>query len=86
MFTAPANVSPRHTIEPVLLTVAEVAESLRLSRRTVESLISSQQLRSVTIGRSRRVRKADLEAFAAYGTAEVIKAGLRAIANDTDGE
>jgi excisionase family DNA binding protein len=76
----------RHTAEPILLTVEEVADSLRLSRRTVESLISSKQLRSVTIGRSRRIHRDDLETFASYGTAEVIKAGLRAIANDKEDE
>ena len=58
---------------PALLhTLNDVAESLRLSRRTVESLIASGQLRSVTIGRSRRVNADDLAEFAARGTGEAI--------------
>jgi len=73
------NTYPAQTA-PLLNTLDEVAEALRLSRRTVESLIASGQLRSVTIGRSRRVYQADLIDFASRGTDEIIKSGLRAIA------
>jgi excisionase family DNA binding protein len=42
--------------EPVqLLTIPEVAERLRLSRRTVENLIHDGELRTVRFGRSVRV-------------------------------
>jgi excisionase family DNA binding protein len=70
--------------QPLLFTVDQVAESLQVSRRTVESLISSGQLRSVTIGRSRRVSQDDLVAFASRGTDEIIKSGLRAIAESAN--
>lgn len=39
----------------LLLTVEEAAESLRLSRTLVYELVSSGELRSVKIGRARRV-------------------------------
>jgi excisionase family DNA binding protein len=47
----------------LLLDLPEVATSLSLSLRSVQALVYSGQLRSVTLGRSRRVVKADLEAF-----------------------
>lgn len=46
-----------------LLTVEEAAERLRLGRSMTFELIASQQLRSITIGRARRVREIDLDAF-----------------------
>lgn len=82
---APAQ-TVRPSIVPILLTISEVAESLRLSKRTVELLLASNQIPSISIGRSRRVRKTDLETFASYGTAEIVKSGLRAIAESTDVE
>lgn len=45
---------------PLLLTVAEVAHRLRLSRSTVYVLISRGQLRSVKQGAARRVPAAAL--------------------------
>lgn len=77
------NTHPAHALRhdiPVLLTLDQVAKALQVSRRTVESLVSSGQLRSVTIGRSRRVTQDDLAQFASRGTAEIIKPGLRAMA------
>lgn len=71
-------------IPALLHTLDDVTDALRISRRTVESLIASGQLRSVTIGRSRRVYRADLIDFASRGTDEIIKSGLRAIAESTD--
>lgn len=49
-------------VEP-LLTVADVAEVLRLSVRTVRRLIAEKQLRVVRVGRSVRVRPKDLRSF-----------------------
>jgi excisionase family DNA binding protein len=45
-----------------LLTVADVAQVLRVSTRTVRRLIKSGALPSVTVGRSIRVRLEDLVA------------------------
>jgi excisionase family DNA binding protein len=47
----------------LLLDLPQVAEALSLSLRSVQSLIYAGRLRSVTVGRSRRVAVADLEAF-----------------------
>lgn len=80
------NMNPAHSMRhdvPVLLTINDVASVLRVSRRTAEYLISSGQLRSVPIGRSRRVTQDDLREFASRGTAEIVKAGLRAVADST---
>jgi excisionase family DNA binding protein len=49
----------------VLLTVAQVCERLQISRPTFYGLLESGQLRSLTIGRARRVVLADLEALIA---------------------
>lgn len=46
-----------------LLTVADVAEVLKVSTRTVRRLIKSGALASVTVGRSIRVRQEDLAAL-----------------------
>jgi excisionase family DNA binding protein len=48
----------------VLLTVEEAAELLRLGRTTVYALIKSGELASVPVGRLRRIRPADLAAYA----------------------
>lgn len=45
------------------LTVAEVATQLRVSTMTVYRLIRSGELAAARIGRSYRVRPADLDAF-----------------------
>ncbi len=47
----------------LLLDLPQVAGALSLSLRTVQGLIYSGQLRSLTVGRSRRVAVADLDAF-----------------------
>ena len=49
--------------EPFLITVAEVAYSLSLSRTKVYELLYAGELPSVKIGASRRVRRTDLEKF-----------------------
>jgi excisionase family DNA binding protein len=47
------------------MTVSEVASSLRVSTMTVYRLINSGELPAARIGRSFRVRTADLEHFVA---------------------
>ncbi len=42
-------------MEPLLLTVGEVAEVLHIGRTKVFDLIATQQIRSVKIGQLRRV-------------------------------
>src|ERR1700752_1715242 len=69
------------TSTPVLLlTIEDVAASLQVSRRTIDSLLASGQLPSVNIGRSRRITTEALREFASKGVNEVVKAGLGAIA------
>lgn len=43
------------TVVPVLYRVEEAAEALRISRSVIYELIRSEQLRTVKVGRSRRV-------------------------------
>ena len=47
----------------ILLTIPQVAERLHMARSTVYELVLSGQLPSLTIGRSRRIREADLDAW-----------------------
>jgi excisionase family DNA binding protein len=49
--------------ERLLLDLPQVAEALSLSLRSVQNLCYDGRLRSLTIGRSRRVAVADLAAF-----------------------
>ena len=46
-----------------LLTVAEIAESLRVSTMTVYRLIRTGELAAVRVGRNYRVRQRDFAAF-----------------------
>lgn len=48
---------------PLLLTPEEVADVLRVGRTKVYSLIQRGELRSVRIGKSRRIPYSALEAF-----------------------
>jgi excisionase family DNA binding protein len=48
---------------PLLLRVSDVCDQLGLSRASVQRLLSSGAIRSVQIGRSRRVLYADLQQF-----------------------
>lgn len=50
---------------PSLLTVAEVAEMLRVSEMTIYRLIKSGELRALQIGKSYRLREDDVDAFLA---------------------
>ena len=47
----------------LLLTVPEVAQHLRVSKRTVHRLIASRSLPVLRVGRSIRIRRDDLHAF-----------------------
>jgi excisionase family DNA binding protein len=49
----------------MLLTVEETAAQLRIARRRVFEMIRDGSLPSVKIGRSRRIRNADLVAYVA---------------------
>lgn len=51
-------------LPPVLLKVEEAAELLGVGRTTAYALIKSGALASVPVGRLRRIRPADLTAYA----------------------
>ena len=51
-----------------LMTVTEVADTLRVSTMTVYRLVSSGELPGLRIGRNIRIRTRDLDAFLAAGT------------------
>ncbi|WP_045877110.1 helix-turn-helix domain-containing protein [Pseudofrankia sp. DC12] len=53
------------TAPKLLLTVEEAADVLGLGRTTTYALIRTGALKSVRIGRARRVRVTDLDAYAA---------------------
>jgi excisionase family DNA binding protein len=48
-----------------LLTIPEVADRLRVSRRTVERLIATGRLRAIAVGRRRLVTDRELEMYIA---------------------
>jgi len=50
-----------------MLTVAEVAEILRVSERTIYNLLEAGDLRGVRVGRSWRMQKEALEEFIKTG-------------------
>lgn len=50
---------------PLLLSVNEVAELLRIHRATVYDLLATGELRSTTLGRRRLIPRAALEEFVA---------------------
>ncbi|MET8808133.1 helix-turn-helix domain-containing protein [Streptomyces sp. NPDC004546] len=57
-----------HAIEPttlprLLLTAEQAAEVLQIGRTKVYALMGSGHLKSVQIGRLRRIRSTDLQAF-----------------------
>jgi excisionase family DNA binding protein len=56
--------------EALLLTVAQVCARLQISRPTFYGLLHSGRLKSLTIGRARRVPLAALEAFIEEATRE----------------
>jgi excisionase family DNA binding protein len=50
---------------PTLLTVEEAAQGLRIGRTLMYELISTGAVVSVQVGRLRRIRPADLDAYVA---------------------
>jgi excisionase family DNA binding protein len=46
-----------------LLTVAEVAQHMRVSRMTVYRLIKSRQLAAIRVGKNYRIRRRDVEGY-----------------------
>lgn len=57
-----------------LLTVAEVADELRVSTMTVYRLIQRDELPALRIGRSYRIERDDLDAYLAGQTTDVDRA------------
>ena len=53
-----------------LLTVAEVAETLRVSNMTVYRLIKSGELTAIRVGKNYRIRTADLDDYLSGGFVE----------------
>jgi excisionase family DNA binding protein len=62
------------TLAGPLLTVAEVARTLRVSNMTVYRLIKAGALPALRVGKNYRIREADLQAFLAVGTVAVDEA------------
>jgi excisionase family DNA binding protein len=58
-------VSQSPQAKSTFLTVAEVAQSLRVSNMTVYRLISSGELPAVRVGKSYRLREEDVDAYLA---------------------
>lgn len=54
---------PGDTMDPLLLTVAETCTALRLGRTKVYELLTSGDLTSISIGRSRRIPRAAVEDY-----------------------
>jgi excisionase family DNA binding protein len=50
-----------------LLTVSEVAAAMRVSTMTIYRLIKAGELAAVRVGRSYRIREADVAAYLARG-------------------
>lgn len=61
--TRPIDDRGQHTDPRQLLTVADAAEYLAMSRGAVYNLLRCGELRSIRIGRSRRIVLADLWSF-----------------------
>ena len=57
----------RGTLEDTFLTVAEVAELLKLNQQTVRNWIDQGSLPAVRVGRRVRIRRSDLERILAEG-------------------
>lgn len=53
-----------------LLTVAEVAEALRVSTMTIYRMVKSGQLPATRVGRSYRFRRADVQGYLEKGKVE----------------
>ena len=62
----------RDRSDPPWLTIAEAADYLRVSERTVDRLVARRRLRSSTIGRRRLVSRDDLDAYMRATTGEEV--------------
>lgn len=62
---------PSARVPQLLLTLPEVGRVLAISRSKVYDLLNSNALPSVHIGRSRRVRFSDVEAFIQQGSEQL---------------
>ena len=51
----------RHSDRPAMLTIAEAAETLRVSERTIRRWISAKSLTAHRFGRTWRIARRDLE-------------------------
>ena len=54
-----------------LLTVAEVADVLRVSNMTVYRLIKGGELAAIRVGKNYRIRQRDLDSYLAAGSVQV---------------
>lgn len=63
--TPPQGNAPPHTAtaDSLILTVEETADLLKVGRTTVYDLIKTGKLRSIMIGRLRRIRHLDIVAY-----------------------
>nr|WP_037574686.1 helix-turn-helix domain-containing protein [Phaeacidiphilus oryzae] len=58
--STPTTAAP---IAPLLYTPVEAAEALRFGKSTVYELMATGELKFIKRGRSRRIRRTDLEEF-----------------------
>jgi integrase len=65
---ASMNCQPVPSSDKLLLTIHEAARLLAISRSKVYDLLNSDDLTSIYIGRSRRIRMSDLETFLSVGS------------------
>ena len=56
---------PRPRFDDPLLTVAEVAQTMRVSNMTVYRLIKSGQLAALRVGKNYRIRSSDIDRYLA---------------------
>jgi len=63
MAPGPIEMARRRFLERDLVTVSEVAETMRVSNMTVYRLIKSGQLAAIRVGKSYRIREDDVERF-----------------------
>ncbi len=54
---------PTANPEPNILTVSEAANALRIGRTAMYELLSKGEIPSFTVGRSRRLRRSDLDDY-----------------------
>ena len=66
---------PRHFADARFMTVAEVAEVMRVSKMTVYRLVHSGELPAVQFGRSYRVPETAVEAFLGSATLDPRRTG-----------